>query len=359
MKIMHVIDGLARGGAETLLINTIQMLPHDEHIVICLSKDYEFSTELKKLFQYYTFPIKNKLHIPLIIYFIRRLIRKHNPDVIHANLLFPGIISKIACPRRIPFFYTIHSEYSKAYFTNKPFIKWIERFTARSRHHLIGVSKLVIDDYTSYIPNSGTRDVLYNFVGEEFFKINRQLTYTAGSSLRCIAVGNLKRAKNYGYILSQFALLIQYPITLDIYGTGSEEINLKKYKEAQSLVNVTFKGRADNVEKLMLGYDVFIACSITEGFGIAPLEAMAARLPVIVSSIPVFKEIIGNAGFFIETSAGKSGESLSSVLKKIYTGQLALYQHVQAAYERVLEIASQKNYIVQLKQVYQKYNPKL
>ncbi|MGB4845502.1 MAG: glycosyltransferase [Ferruginibacter sp.] len=355
MKVMHVIDGLGRGGAETLLMNTIQLLPHDEHIIICLSEDYDFDPMLKKHFIHYTFPVKNKLRIPFIVFSVRKLIKKHKPDIVHANLLFPGIISKLACPRHIPLFYTIHSEYSIAYFTKKKLIKWLEKITARPRHHLIGVSKLVIDDYVKYIPDSGTRDVLYNFVGEEFFKVNRQLTYKPGLPLRCMAVGNLKSQKNYGYMLSQFALLNEYPITLDIYGQGSEETDLKKYKTDHALVNVEFKGQADQVEKLMQHYDLFITCSVTEGFGIAPLEAMAARLPVIVSSIPVFKEIINDAGFFIETAKERTGESLSSTLEKIYSGEIILSQHVQTAFERVSEIASQENYILHLKQIYQKY----
>ncbi len=39
--------------------------------------------------------------------------------------------------------------------------------------------------------------------------------------------------------------------------------------------------------------------SIMEGFGIPPIEAMACRVPVIVSDIPVFRENYGNAPIYV------------------------------------------------------------
>ncbi len=351
MKIVHVIDGLGRGGAETLLINTIQLLPHDEHIVVCLSHDYAFDPELRKLFTHFVIPLKTKFNIPFIALKVRRLIKKQKPDIVHANLLFPGIITKLACPARVPLFYSIHSEYSTAYFKKSRLIIMLEKFTAKKYHHLIGVSNIVINDYVKYIPNSGTADVLYNFAGEQFFKVNRQLKYTAGSPLQCMAVGNLRAAKNYSYILEQFNLIKQLPVSLDIFGLGAEEGNLKKYKNDNSLINVEFKGSSHNIADAMQHYDVFIACSSTEGFGIAVLEAMAAKLPVVVSSIPVFKEVVADAGFFVDSA----DRSLSSVLEKIFNGDIDLTQNTEKAHERALTIAARESYGRQLKQLYQKY----
>ena len=356
MKIMHVIDGLGRGGAETLLINTILLLPNDEHIVICLSAQYDFDVEHKKLFTHYVFSLKNKLHIPSIIFSVQKLIKKYKPDIVHAHLIMSGLIAKLATPKNIPLFYSIHSNYSFSYFKRSWFIKSLENFTAKPYHHLIGVTGVVLDDYRKNISNAGSGDVLYNFVAQHFFNINCPSTYKPGSPLRCIAVGNLRHEKNYEYILAQFKLIKKYPVQLDIYGEGIYKERLTTYKTDNDLVHVELKGKADNISELMPAYDLFICCSISEGFGIAPLEAMAAKLPVVISSIPVFKEIIGNCGFVVKLESDKSDESLSAILENIYHGNLNLQSKVEEAFTRATQIASQQNYISQLKNIYQKYN---
>ena len=355
MRILHVIDGLGRGGAESLLINSIQLQPADEHVVICLSHLYDFDEGLKKQFSYYTIPVGKKLKIPGAIFKINRIIKKHRPHIIHAHLPLSGIITKLAAPKKIPFFYTIHSEYSICYFNKNRLLKFLEKFTARPYHHLIGVSKIAIDDYVKHITGSGSRDVLYNFVAERFFNQDNKSAYKPGMPLHCIAVGHLKYEKNYSYILQQFGLIKNLPITIDLYGEGDEAEKLKKIKYNKELLNVTFKGKHNNIDELMGQYDLFISCSVTEGFGIAALEAMAAKLPVAVSSIPVFKEIITGVGIFIELGDAPPDVSLAGVLKNIYTGEINIANNIEPAFEKAKKIAAPQNYIVQLKSIYQKY----
>lgn len=355
MKILHVIDGLGRGGAESLLINSIQLSPADEHVVVCLSQVYDFDPALKKLFVHYTITVNNKLRIPGAVFKIRNIIKRHNPALIHVHLPLSGIITKLAAPKHIPLFYSIHSEYSFCYFNKNKLIKMMEKFTARPYHHLIGVSKTAVEDYVQHIANSGTTDVLYNFAAERFFNAGQGMPYKPGTTLRCIAVGHLKYEKNYEYLLAQFAMLKQLPVTLDIYGDGVDADKLKKIKSSLQLSNVEFKGKAANVDELMKHYHVFISCSASEGFGIAPVEAMAARLPVIVSSIPVFKELIEGVGLFVQVNEGEPGESLKTVIEKIVSGQINIDRNIEPAFNRAKQVAWPGNYIQKLKSIYEKY----
>lgn len=355
MRILHVIDGLGRGGAESLLINTIQLLPADEHVVICLSTQYEFEPGIKKQFTHITIPVANKLKIPFAIIKIKQIIKSYSPHLIHVHLPLSGIITKLAAPKNIPLFYTIHSEYSFCYFNKNRLLKMLENFSARPYHHLMGVSKIAVDDYTEHIKKSGSKDVLYNFVANDFFSVNKQSNYKPGSPLRCMAVGNLKYEKNYQYMLSQFSYLKKLPISLDIFGDGEDAQYLNKLKEDNQLTNITFKGKQPNIYKLMGQYDVFISSSVTEGFGIAPVEAMAAKLPVVVSSIRVFKELIDDVGIFINIDDERSPNSLSVTLQKIYQGQINIADKIEPAFNRAVQIASSNNYINQLKEIYQKY----
>jgi len=45
---------------------------------------------------------------------------------------------------------------------------------------------------------------------------------------------------------------------------------------------------------------LFVYPSLYEGFGLAPLEAMSLGCPVILSDIPVFREIFGDAACYVD-----------------------------------------------------------
>jgi len=59
------------------------------------------------------------------------------------------------------------------------------------------------------------------------------------------------------------------------------------------------KDRAD-VYAEMARCDVFVLPSHAEGFGVSLAEAMALGLPPVVSDIPVFHEVVGDAGIFVD-----------------------------------------------------------
>jgi hypothetical protein len=47
MHIVHIIDSLARGGAETLLVGIVNGLPNQQHTIILLYGDNDFKKEIK------------------------------------------------------------------------------------------------------------------------------------------------------------------------------------------------------------------------------------------------------------------------------------------------------------------------
>lgn len=64
-------------------------------------------------------------------------------------------------------------------------------------------------------------------------------------------------------------------------------------------------------EKILCLYKyakVFLFPSLYEGFGLPPLEAMAIGTPVLVSNIPVLKEICGNTAYFVDPYSSESIE---------------------------------------------------
>jgi glycosyltransferase involved in cell wall biosynthesis len=294
--IVHVIDSLSLGGAETLLKNTIALLPQFRHTIICLEKRNKANNIIINYADIISLGFSGWKSLPASVIKLRKIINKIKPLLVHSHLFYATICARLATGSGVPLVSTIHSLYSKDAFEKNKKSIWAERLLFKKEHSLIAVSKYVLDDYLKYIPFKGKQYVLYNFLPDEMYLSNKTLIKKDG--VKFIALGNLKEAKNYRYLLEVFKYLKPFNISLDIYGKGPEQKQLAKIIKTNHL-KVRLCGTADNIPKMMQAYDYFIQSSSHEGFGLSVIEAMAAGVPVILSDIPVFREITnGLASFF-------------------------------------------------------------
>ena len=98
-------------------------------------------------------------------------------------------------------------------------------------------------------------------------------------------------------------MLQQYPgVHLTIVGSRSVFRNAveARCRELAVQYQVTFAGQVSDQElrELYNKADALVQPSLSEGFGLTGLEALAVGLPAIVSDIPIFREIYQNAAVF-------------------------------------------------------------
>lgn len=106
---------------------------------------------------------------------------------------------------------------------------------------------------------------------------------------------------------AEFAKKCKKKVLLKVYGDGSQKEELKKLVKDQNLENtVIFCGKIPNnrVPEKLKESDIFCAFSQmdSESFGVAVVEAMAMELPVVVSDVDGFKEVVSNAetGYIVD-----------------------------------------------------------
>ena len=133
-------------------------------------------------------------------------------------------------------------------------------------------------------------------------------------------------------------------IRAEIYGSGSQEDYLKQLiKELHLNDRISIKGRIENrfVPDVLQSCDVFCAASKldSESFGVAVVEAMAMKVPVVVTAVDGFKEVVvdGETGFVvpkgdIEVMAQKLEELILDKEKRMYMGQNGR-QRVETLYD--------------------------
>jgi glycosyltransferase involved in cell wall biosynthesis len=113
-------------------------------------------------------------------------------------------------------------------------------------------------------------------------------------TIRLVNVGRLIPAKHQGWLLDLLARLPEQ-FVLTVVGDGPLRGELEARAERFGLLGgrVRFTGQVYRAEvfREMAAADVFVSSSVREGMPVAVLEAMAARLPVVLSDIGPHAEI--------------------------------------------------------------------
>ncbi|MDB5198175.1 MAG: hypothetical protein JWO92_138 [Chitinophagaceae bacterium] len=289
--ILHIIYNLGRGGAETMLVTVVKELTDYNNIVVTLFPENHFESELTSD-KYYCLNVGSIFLLPFAIPQLKKIIKDNNVDIIHSHLFWPTILARVATPKNIPLVTTIHTSIATASDYKKWYIKLLDKISYRMHQCvIITVSQGVLNEYFQLLKVKPYKAyVLHTFVDVRVFNSNNASEKNQPENIfRLITVGNLLKAKNHKYLLEAFTLLDNNKFQLDIYGEGA----LRKEMETiinDNKLNINLKGEVRNIEKIINRYDLFVMSSTFEGFSLSVLEAMAMRMPLLVSDIKSFRE---------------------------------------------------------------------
>ena len=224
----------------------------------------------------------------------------------------PGHYTPTFCP--CPIIPTIHDLGYLKYphqFTRKDYHQ-LKTWTAQSikkAHHIITVSnfskKEIQEIYN--IPASKIT-VAPNGVGDP----SKKLPSRSPSFPYFLCLGTLKPNKNIPFLIRSFNQFIKNHPDYKLIITGKKgwlyseifsQVKLLKLEK-----RVIFTGFVTNLKKWSLykNATALVIPSLYEGFGRPVIEAMKVKCPIIASSIPSLKEVVGQAGLFIDPKNQKT-----------------------------------------------------
>lgn len=253
------------------------------------------------------FSIKNLSNI----WAIYKLIKKIKPDTVHtaaAEANFHGIIAaKLAGVKMIigeEIGIPNHSSAAQKVF------QWVYKLADK----VIGVSKSVKDHLVKTGEISEHKGVvIYNPVSipKSFPKISSEF-------FQIVYVGRLEKVKNVATLIQAFANIQNSNSTLTIVGDGRERTGLESLaKDLKIEDRVVFTGFQPEPSQFLSQSDLYVLPSYSEGFGIAAVEAMFLKVPVLATNVGGIPEFINhgeNGWLFNPNSVEDLVEKLTYIL---------------------------------------------
>lgn len=120
--------------------------------------------------------------------------------------------------------------------------------------------------------------------------------------LRMITVGTVCKRKNQIVLIDSLKDIREHGIdaTLKIVGGGPELDNCKQYtKDSGAEKWIEFLGPRDDIPELLAKSNLFILPSLDEGLPISAIEAMRAKLPLVLTDVGGCRELIKGNGFLV------------------------------------------------------------
>lgn len=343
MKIAHVVWGMCTGGVETMLVNIINEHVKTEDVRLYIVNDFVDEDIVRCIShecKIYRLDRKPGSRNPIGILKLNLWLMSYNPDIVHVH---SHNVSRLILGNR-NIVRTIHG------IDNPPYE--YPRMKA-----LYAISNAV-KEFTIY---QGFPDVIEVDNGIRVEDVIKKHDWKPQNGIyKLVQLGGLYSPhKGQDLLVKALGILINKGVTnfkMHFLGKGSSLEDLRKLSDELGLKDyIVFEGNKTQREVYMqlCEYDVFVQPSRTEGFGLTVAEAVAAKLPVLVSNLPGPMEVIGNGlwGMSFET---ENVEDLAAKLEIILKGGYD-YSLVDKAYKRAVELydvrITAKKYIEEYKKI--------
>lgn len=228
------------------------------------------------------------------------LLKQHGFRFVHCHTPIAGVIARICCHKNnVKVIYTAHGFH---FYDGAPIKNWlfyypIEKFLSRYTDVLITINK---EDYKRakrkfkakkmvYIPGVGVDTEKFT-VCKVDTKAKRLELGVKEDDFLLLSVGELSERKNQKVVIDALGRMKSEGSIGDIVylavGQGDMQKALELLIKQYSLDgHVKLLGYRSDIDELCETADCFVHPSVREGLGMAPLEGMAAGLPLISANV--------------------------------------------------------------------------
>lgn len=317
MRVLIDVLGMPpHGGARTAAVGWVKALainiPAIEFVVLVnhLEQELQSFTNIDQMIIATPGRLLPRLHLQLLI---PRLVQQLNIDVVHFMRNLAAIIpnAKVVVNINDLTRLLIPGTFSK---WDILYWKLIQQRVLRYAQRIICISEKTRQDVCQWLnyPSNKVKTIypaiqpVYQPVSAELHQAIRK-KYSLNKPF-ILYVGGLAKHKNLRTLISAFVQLKQtsnLPHKLVIVGGQfhtHNDIGLLHLTNNSPLADVIFTGAIHEADMpaMYSAADLFVFPTRYEGFGLAPLEAMACGTPVIASRVGSLPEVLAEAAYWID-----------------------------------------------------------
>ena len=340
-RVLFVITQEEFGGAQRFLYELTIRLDKDRYEILVASGSKEKSGFLRSLEQrgIKTKKLKflrreiNPFFDLLAVIELATLIRKFKPDYLHLNSSKAGVLGSIAGFKKTKIIYRIGG-----WSFNDPWPWWKKKLFIAAEKTTAGFKDIIVvnnkKDYEQALklkikPRKGLR-LIHNGIDTlktEFLSKEEARRKLKASPIDFIigTIANFYPTKGVEHLIKAVKTLKdnfgKEGFKLLAIGDGQMKKNLESLIRYFKLEKeVVLLGQIPEAQKYMKAFDVFVLPSVKEGFPWVILEAMAAKLPIVATSVGALPEMVedGKSGILVEP---KNPQKLAQAIKYLFENE--------------------------------------
>ncbi|TYS10174.1 glycosyltransferase family 1 protein [Bacillus subtilis] len=310
-RVLHVLSGMNRGGAETMVMNLYRKMDKSKvqfDFLTYRNDPCAFDEEILSLGgRLFYVPSIGQSNPLTFVRNVRHTITENGPfSAVHAHTDFQtGFIALAARLAGVPV-RVCHSHNTS----------WKTGFNWKDRLQLMVFRRLILANATAlcacgedagrflFGPSNMERvHLLPNGIDLDLFAPNVQWAdeekTARGIAADRLIIGHVARfheVKNHAFLLKLAAHLKDRGVRFQLVLAGDGPLREKMEEEARRqnlLSDVLFLGTENNIHELMRTFDVFVMPSLYEGLPVVLVEAQASGLPCIISDTITEKVDVG------------------------------------------------------------------
>lgn len=275
-------------------------------------------------------------------------IKKYDIDLLHVHYAIPhayaGYMAKEMLAKEgihIPMVTTLHGT-DITLVGNHPFYKPAVTFSINNSDIVTSVSQSLKDDTLRLFDITKEIQVVPNFIDvallkSSFTDCQRELMATPEERI-ITHISNFRPVKRIMDVVDIFYnIQKEIPAKLLMVGDGPERLEAeRRCKKLGIKDKVIFFGNSNEIDKILCFSDLFLLPSESESFGLAALEAMVNKVPVISSNTGGIPEvnINGVSGYLSDVG---NIQDMSVNALKILKDDIELEKFKQNAYQEAMK----------------------
>jgi len=302
MKVLHVITGLDAGGAELQLAMILRRTRHEADVVTLYNpgpvaeKIRAQGTSVRDI------GMKSNTELGALLR-LRKIIKEGRYDVVHTHLYRAQIYARPAARLAgTPVVLTTEHSIGETHIERRKMTRGVQALYLASEKFsdaTIAVSDIVRDRLVRWGVRPGKITVIPNGVDTDELGFDpaargqvRAQFGIAPDAYVIGALGRLDPNKRVDLTMEAAAPMLGERCKILVIGRGEDQARLEAAAQRLGVTeHVIFGGYQSDTTAMLAAFDLYVAASVQETFGLSVLEALASGLPVLYTTCPALDGI--------------------------------------------------------------------